>query len=122
MPQDKNQKNPYPTSEVTDAQWKARHHWVAKMTTTEHETEYELGITTIEKLARREKAFRLAVARKQERAGRVAAFAADKFGVAHPVSRAARERLRELSPDWSRVSPRGHQRSPIGIGGGGFPQ
>ena len=92
------------------------------MTTTEHETEYELGIGSAEKLKRRERAFWLSVTRKQERAGRVAAFAADRFGYGHPISLRAREALRELSPDWSRVSPRGHQRSPVGIGGGGFPQ
>ena len=122
VPQDKNQKNPYPTNEVTDAQWKARHFWIAKMTTSEHETEHEIGIGSAEKLKRRERAFWLSVSRKQERAGRVAAYSADRFGYAHPISRAARAALRELSPDWSRVSPRGHQRSPVGIGGGGYAQ
>jgi hypothetical protein len=107
---------------IDNAKWDKRHFWIAKMTKTEHETEHEIGIGSAEKLARRERAFRLSLTRKQERAGRVAAFAACKWGNSHPLTAQARDALRELSPDWSRVSPRGHQRSPIGIGGGSYAQ
>ena len=98
------------------AKWDARFRWSAKMPVVD---ETENGISTIEMLARRDKAFRLAVARRQERVGRAAAFAASKWGNNHPLTAAARHALRELAPHWQRGDqPRGIQRiNPIGSGG-----
>ena len=60
--------------------------------------------------------------RKRNRAATLAAYAGKRYGTGHRLALAARASVRELSPDWSRVSPRGVQRSPIGIGSGGYAQ
>lgn len=78
----------------------------------------EAGENYAAKMATRHANWAKSLEAKRGRAGRVAAFASDKFGVRSPIAIAARVRLRECYPP---QIPRGIQRiNPVG--GGSYPQ
>ena len=79
----------------------------------------EAGENYAAKMATRHSNWAKSLEAKRGRAGRVAAFAADKFGSRSPIAIAARVRLRECYPP---QIPRGVQRSPQGVGGGSYAQ
>ena len=57
---------------------------------------------------------------KRNRASKLAAYTGKRYGQGHYLALAARSSVRELSPDWARVAPRGVIRKAGGVGGGNY--